>query len=88
MSTCGGWGHLFGDEGSAYWIARQAYKTLLDDIDNYRVSEHDTKRLRQVICRHFQLKDERSVGRFYQDNDKKKFASLSKELYECKYTEN
>lgn len=80
--TCGGWGHLFGDEGSAYWIAWRAYKTLLDHTDNYRTSKFDVTRLRQVICDYFKLDNERSIGVFYQRSDKKKFAGLCKELYE------
>lgn len=82
VTTCGGWGHLFGDEGSAYWIAWRAYKTLLDHNDNYRVSRFDTMRLKQVICSHFKISSENAIGVFYQQNDKRKFASLCKELYE------
>lgn len=81
VSTCGGWGHLFGDEGSAYWIAWRAYKTLLDDNDNYNVCPHDTKQIRSIICRHFKLPSESHIGSFYLNNDKKRFASLSKALY-------
>lgn len=88
VSTCGGWGHLFGDEGSAYWIAWRAYKTLLDDNDNYQISVYDTKRLRQVICDHFKLDSEQLIGCFYQEIDKKKFASLSKELYKSTKAQN
>lgn len=80
--TCGGWGHLFGDEGSAYWIAWRAYKTLLDFSDNYRTSKFDLTRLRQVVRSHFGLSSERCIGTFYQQNDKKRFASLCKESYE------
>lgn len=81
QATCGGWGHLFGDEGSAYWIAWRAYKTLLDDNDNYVQAPHCTKRLRTLLCNHFELADENEVGHFYRDIDKRKFASLSRVLY-------
>lgn len=81
LANCGGWGHLLGDEGSAYWISWKAYKTLLDDNDNFVKSPHDTKRLRAVICSHFQLEDENQIGLFYQHQDKRRFASLSRELY-------
>lgn len=29
----GGWGHMFGDEGSAYWIGREAVRATLADYD-------------------------------------------------------
>lgn len=81
LATCGGWGHFFADEGSGYWIAAKAYKTLLDDNDGFIKSVHDTKRLRQIILRHFQLSDERHIMGFYSKPDKKRVASLCKELY-------
>uniref|UniRef100_A0A6G1SE01 N-acetyl-D-glucosamine kinase n=1 Tax=Aceria tosichella TaxID=561515 RepID=A0A6G1SE01_9ACAR len=80
-ATCGGWGHLFGDEGSAYWIAWRAYKTILDDNDNFNLAPYETKRLREVLCNHFKISSEDQVGFFYRDSDKRKFASLSRELY-------
>lgn len=81
IATCGGWGHYFADEGSGYWIAAKAYKTLLDDADGFEKSPHDTSRLRDVILRHFGLSNERHIMCFYIKPDKKKFASLCKELY-------
>lgn len=84
VATCGGWGHLFGDEGSAYWIAQRAYKTLLDDNDNLEPCEHNTERLKQVIRHHFEITNENLIYSFYQRNDKRWFASLCKELYACK----
>lgn len=88
IATCGGWGHMFSDEGSAYWIAVRAYKTLLDANDNYRKPMHDTSRLREVICKHFGIANERLIMGFYERPDKKKFASLCKELYACKLAAN
>lgn len=81
IATCGGWGHYFADEGSGYWIAARAYKTLLDDDDGFEKCPHDTSRLRSVILRHFGLTDERHIMCFYIKPDKKKLASLCKELY-------
>uniref|UniRef100_A0A8D8LNI4 N-acetyl-D-glucosamine kinase n=1 Tax=Cacopsylla melanoneura TaxID=428564 RepID=A0A8D8LNI4_9HEMI len=35
QARCGGWGHILGDEGSAYWIAYRAVKTCLDCDDDF-----------------------------------------------------
>lgn len=32
-ARCGGWGHQFGDEGSAYWIGREAVRATLAEYD-------------------------------------------------------
>jgi N-acetylglucosamine kinase-like BadF-type ATPase len=31
----GGWGHLFGDEGSAYWIGREAIRAIARHLEGY-----------------------------------------------------
>ncbi|KAI3388949.1 hypothetical protein SNEBB_007424 [Seison nebaliae] len=36
--TCGGWGHLLGDEAGAYWIAHRAIKSVIDSRDEMQCS--------------------------------------------------
>ncbi|XP_037777026.1 uncharacterized protein LOC119574000 [Penaeus monodon] len=54
---CGGWGHLLGDEGGAYWIAARAVKLLFDEDDNLIDPPFNTAQLRDIVYTHFELKD-------------------------------
>lgn len=49
------WGHLLGDEGSAYWIAQRAIKRVFDHEDNLNLSRHDLTRLHDEIKAYFQV---------------------------------
>ena len=51
---CGGWGHVLGDEGSAFWIARKAIKAVISADDNYCCAQ-DTQKVRQLVFAHFGL---------------------------------
>jgi N-acetylglucosamine kinase-like BadF-type ATPase len=44
-ARAGGWGYLFGDEGGAFWIARQALRAALREEEGWSVSSSLTKRL-------------------------------------------
>jgi N-acetylglucosamine kinase-like BadF-type ATPase len=46
--TVGGWGYLFGDEGSAFWFARRAIEDAIRDEDAGRQSA-----FAQTLLRHF-----------------------------------
>jgi len=45
----GGWGHYFGDEGSAYWIGQQALAHAAAEIDGRRADVGFARRLRHAL---------------------------------------
>ncbi|XP_042885226.1 N-acetyl-D-glucosamine kinase-like isoform X2 [Penaeus japonicus] len=78
---CGGWGHLLGDEGGAYWIAARAVKLLFDEDDNLIDPPFNTSQLRDIVYTHFELKDRFGMLQHcYQSFEKAKFASLTAKI--------
>jgi len=71
----GGWGFLFGDEGSAFAIARDAFASAVHAEDAARRSE-----LAEKARRHFGMPALRAIARaFYTDElDRKTFASFAR----------
>ncbi|GAB0094170.1 N-acetyl-D-glucosamine kinase [Sergentomyia squamirostris] len=55
MYSCGGWGNMLGDEGSAWWISHRAIKIVFDDEDNFIKSVHPTNVVWQLIKEHFSV---------------------------------
>ncbi len=76
----GGWGYLFGDEGSAFWLARKALSQAMHDADAGEPNE-----LAQLALQHFDAPSLRALSRaFYSGSISRahlaSFASLDRAI--------
>ncbi|KXJ23508.1 N-acetyl-D-glucosamine kinase [Exaiptasia diaphana] len=78
---CGGWGHLLGDEGSAYWIAHKAIKTVFDADDGLVSPPFDATYIRKAMYDFFKIKDQYGLlEHAYKSFEKSKFALFCKRI--------
>lgn len=78
---CGGWGHMLGDESSAYWISQKAVKTVFDAMDNLADPPHDITYVKKAMEEFYGITERFGLlDHVYTNFDKSKFAGFCKRL--------
>ena len=81
-ARCGGWGHFFGDEGSAYWISQLAFNLFSKQSDG-RVVEST---LLTIMRNHFNLKSDFELIDYYKThlvNNRTEISSAAPLLFQA-----
>ena len=79
---CGGWGHDFGDEGSGYWLGKQAVNIFSKQSDGRLEKSHLYELMKETLG----IKTDFEAMTVFQDkyaNDRTKTAALQRTLLEA-----
>ncbi|RZF34966.1 hypothetical protein LSTR_LSTR010058 [Laodelphax striatellus] len=77
----GGWGHLLGDEGSAYWISWKAIKIVYDEQDDLQTPPADTSYVWKAIQNYFKISSRFDIlPHMYSSFNKSNVAGLCQHL--------
>ncbi|KAL5972034.1 N-acetyl-D-glucosamine kinase [Taenia solium] len=84
LSSCGvgGYGHMLGDEGSAFWIVHCAIKTYLDNDEGLVLTPHDTSSVKRAIFDYFSLQNNVDLLEPHYHFEKSHYSGLCKKLAE------
>ncbi|XP_072433936.1 N-acetyl-D-glucosamine kinase isoform X1 [Chiloscyllium punctatum] len=81
---CGGWGHLIGDEGSAYWMSLLAVKIVYDAVDNYKHTPFNICLVEEAMYSYFQVSNRTALlTHLYRTFEKSKIAGFCRKLAEA-----
>ena len=64
-ARAGGWGHIIGDEGSGYWIGREALAAIMRAVDG----RGPETRLTEGVLEHFKIADTSRLPRIVYDRE-------------------
>jgi len=64
-ARAGGWGHIIGDEGSGYWIGREALAAIMRAVDG----RGPATRLTEDVLKYFNIKDTTGLPRIVYDRE-------------------
>ncbi|KIH52024.1 hypothetical protein ANCDUO_17881 [Ancylostoma duodenale] len=81
----GGWGHVIGDGGSAFWIAIRAIRLIFDEDDGMETPHESTALIRKLMLEHFKIEDKVDIlEHLYNKFKKSHIASFTKVMAQRK----